>query len=233
MTTDESERRASRLRYPDGCLAVFAKAPIAGRVKTRLEPKLGRQAVLELHEQLIRQAWHRAMAARLAPVQLWVSEQPEHPLFRELCPLRHIHRQQGADLGERMQAAATAALQRAEFVVLVGADCPSVDSAYLETAMAQLQAGREAVLGPAEDGGYVLLGLRRSDKALFRDIPWGSDRVLACTRQRLDACGYDWAELPPRWDVDRPQDLSRLAALSDWRQLDDGRLIWRPDSEVP
>jgi hypothetical protein len=65
----------------------------------------------------------------------------------------------------------------------------------------------DAVLGPAVDGGYVLLGLRRAESALFTDMPWGGDRVAEITRERMAALGWRWRELPALRDVDRPEDL--------------------------
>ena len=103
--------------------------------------------------------------------------------------------------------------EKAPTVILVGADCPLLEARHLASAFDWLQQGEDAVLGPAEDGGYVLLGLRRVNRALFRDIPWGGDQVLALTRQRLAQLGWRWRELEPLWDLDRPADLDRLGAV--------------------
>jgi len=100
-----------------------------------------------------------------------------------------------------------------DYVVLVGSDCASVGAAYLEQALAALESGEQIVFGPAEDGGYVLLGLRCVPDSLFEQVPWGEAQVMAKTRQNLAAAGLSWFELAPRWDVDRPQDLPRLASL--------------------
>jgi glycosyltransferase A (GT-A) superfamily protein (DUF2064 family) len=96
-----------------------------------------------------------------------------------------------------------------EAVVLIGTDCPELSAAYVVSALEELN-GQDAVLGPAEDGGYVLLGLRRSAPELFRDIPWGGDGVAAYTRARMGDLGWCWRELPVLWDVDRPADLARM-----------------------
>jgi glycosyltransferase A (GT-A) superfamily protein (DUF2064 family) len=97
-------------------------------------------------------------------------------------------------------------------VLLIGTDCPALDVAALRAAAAALEAGDDAVLVPAEDGGYVLVGLARPVAALFDRIAWGSDRVMRESRERLRAAGLRWRELAPSWDVDRPEDLARLAA---------------------
>lgn len=94
--------------------------------------------------------------------------------------------------------------------VLIGGDCASLGEAELRAALGLLAAGHEAVLGPAADGGYVLIGLNRPCPMLFRGIAWSTPTVLAATRRRLGQAGLDWAELPPGWDVDTPADLRRL-----------------------
>ena len=101
------------------------------------------------------------------------------------------------------------ALGRGHAVVLVGTDCPALDGAYVRAALQALE-DADAVLGPAEDGGHVLLGLRRTATALFSNLPWGTDRVLEITRSRLAMLGWVWVELPTLWDLDRPSDLLRL-----------------------
>jgi glycosyltransferase A (GT-A) superfamily protein (DUF2064 family) len=112
-----------------------------------------------------------------------------------------------------MLDAAVDALGRCSTAVLVGTDSPLLDAGYLEQALEALEA-RDAVLGPAEDGGYVLLGLRRAAPELFTRIPWGTGQVAAITRERMVSLGWDWVELLELWDVDRPADLKRLERLS-------------------
>ncbi|MGB7542815.1 MAG: TIGR04282 family arsenosugar biosynthesis glycosyltransferase, partial [Burkholderiales bacterium] len=114
------------------------------------------------------------------------------------------------DLGERMQRALAAALARSERAILVGSDIPALSAQYLRDADRSLAGGDDVVLGPAEDGGYVLIGLRRCDPELFREIPWGGPTVLAETRWRIARLGLRSRELPALWDVDRPEDLERL-----------------------
>jgi rSAM/selenodomain-associated transferase 1 len=209
-------------------LAVFAKRGQLGRVKTRMQPLLSAQEALSLHNALIAHVFSRLERAQLAPVELWLGgfDGPadndylldEYPL--SICNKKDIYFQEGVDLGARMAHAAKAVLTRAECVLLVGADCPSVDAAYIQAALEALDAGESIVIGPAEDGGYVLLGLRCVPACLFADMPWGSEQVMALTRKRLQAAGLRWLELPPRWDVDRPEDLLRLQALDpDFAQL--------------
>ena len=116
------------------------------------------------------------------------------------------------DLGARMQHAAAAALAVTGRILIIGTDCPALTPAELRLAADRLDARHDAVLIPAEDGGYVLIGLKWWNPRLFSDIAWGSDQVLATTRARLAELRWRWHELPPSWDVDRPPDFARLRA---------------------
>ncbi len=194
--------------YPEARLLVFAKAPVPGEVKTRLIPALGAQGAAALHARLTRHTVVMALAANIAPVELWCSPDDQHPFFRELPVPRRI--QCGTDLGERMGNALCTVLTQAHCAILIGTDCPALTGNYLREAVERLAQGEDAVLGPAEDGGYVLIGLRRCDARLFEGIAWGTAGVLAATRARLAKCGFRWHELSTLWDVDRIKDLVKL-----------------------
>lgn len=205
-------------RFSGARILLFAREPVAGAVKTRMEPVLGADGALALHRALIRHMAGVLDEAALCPWRYCVAGDPGHPVFRARDSMDWpAWSQEGVDLGERMRNAADRALREAGAVVLVGADCVSVDRSCLEEALTALAGGHDVVLGPAEDGGYVLLGLRGTQWPLFADMPWGSARVLPETRDRLRASGARWVELAPRWDVDRPEDLPRLRELDSWR----------------
>jgi rSAM/selenodomain-associated transferase 1 len=120
-------------------------------------------------------------------------------------------RSQGrGDLGERMHRAFTLVLKEHRSAILIGGDCPALRPADLRAAARALRGGMDAVLSPAEDGGYALIGLRRVSSRLFRGIEWGGSDVLAQTRRRLVRLGWRWKELRTVWDVDRPEDVERL-----------------------
>jgi hypothetical protein len=209
------------MHSPDARILIFAKAPVAGRVKTRLIPALGPQGAADLHKRLLLSTVARLGTARVAPIELWCAPDPGQDPFPELADRYGVALcgQRGADLGERMYHAARDALCRCEKVLLIGTDCPLLDAGYLRRAMEALKE-HEAVLGPAQDGGYVLLGLKRAVGGLFRDMPWGGDRVAAITRDRMAAGGWKWAELPILWDLDRPDDLERmLPSFRPWRAV--------------
>lgn len=204
----------SGLRFPDARLLIFAKAPVPGACKTRLIPALGDLGAARLAQALLSTTVAHAREAGLAPVELWCAPDTHHPLFRQLADRDRLElrTQRGADLGERMQAALSATLATAERAVLIGTDCPMLDACYLERALSALD-DVPVVLGPADDGGYVLLGVGRAAAGalprLFAAVSWGSDRVAAQTRERLTAAGLSWAELPTLTDIDRPDDLTR------------------------
>jgi hypothetical protein len=116
------------------------------------------------------------------------------------------HEQRGEDLGARMRHAVDASSGP---VILIGTDCPSLLPGDLIAALSALNEV-DAVLGPAMDGGYYLLGLNRSAPPLFEAVAWGSDSVLATTRDRMAHLGWRWTELAARHDIDRPEDLAHL-----------------------
>jgi glycosyltransferase A (GT-A) superfamily protein (DUF2064 family) len=101
-------------------------------------------------------------------------------------------------------------LRQAKSAVIIGTDCPGLTAADLQEAFAALSTGADVILGPAEDGGYVLIGVRRYSYRLFSGISWGSNQVLQQTRARLSMLNWRGRELGPRWDVDRPYDLKRM-----------------------
>lgn len=200
-------------KYKDCHILIFAREPVLGKVKTRLQSALGIQKTYDLHSALVTYQVTEASRNSLAPIELWVSSNPKHALFQRLNGKTTVFEQSGDDLGLRMMNAASTALKRAKSVVLIGADCPSVDSAYLEQALTHLSQGKDLVVGPAEDGGYVLIGMNQVIPDLFINIPWGTDSVMSHTMQQIKVSGLTYKLLDPRWDVDRPEDLERLSGL--------------------
>lgn len=202
------------MQFPNCCIVQFAKVPIAGHVKTRLIPAIGKQGALQLHKKLLTHTWQSLNAEKLASMQLWVDQIDTTNFFANLQPtVAPLQIQQGVDLGERMSNVIKQALQQSEAVVLVGSDCPVLDGPYVCEAFQSLQQGNDVVLGPASDGGYVLIGMRRLYAKVFQGINWGTGQVLEQTRERLVIAGCRWTELEERWDVDRPEDLAKLASL--------------------
>jgi rSAM/selenodomain-associated transferase 1 len=213
--------RGAGFEFPDARLLVFAKAPIPGVAKTRMIPALGADGAARLQGQLLASTIQRFAGASLAPIELWCAPDDSHPAFREVAERFGVglRVQRGANLGERMLSAARDASRRAAAVVLVGCDCPDLGPAEVREALgallapeaapeSALSARLDAVLGPASDGGYVLLALKRPEPALFEDIPWGGDQVAVHTRERLRRLDWRWRELAELRDLDRPDDLA-------------------------
>lgn len=196
-------------------IAILAKAPLAGFAKTRLIPALGARGAARLQRAFILRTLHVAQQAGLGgDVQLWCAPSAEQRFFRALQRSSGIActSQPAGDLGARMQAATAAPGP----VLLVGTDCPALTVQHLRAAAAALHQGAAAVFIPAEDGGYVLVGLNQPQPGLFQGIAWSTERVMAQTRQRAQALGLVLRELTPLWDVDTPGDLSRLASMPEF-----------------
>jgi rSAM/selenodomain-associated transferase 2/rSAM/selenodomain-associated transferase 1 len=197
-------------------LAVMAKAPVAGLAKTRLAPQIGAPAAARLQRAFTLATLRVAVEAALGPVQLWCAPDAGHRFFRMLHARYGVavSTQVQGGLGERMRAAAQSHFARhPELPLLViGTDCPLLAPGHLQAA-ARALAASDAVLIPAEDGGYVLLGLARMLPQVFEGIAWSTPAVLAQTRERLRAAGANWQELDTLWDVDEPADLQRYQRL--------------------
>ena len=197
----------------DLAVLVFARAPTAGRAKSRLIPALGADGAARLQQRMTERALATACAAGVGTVSLWCTPSTRHPFFAA-CRANHrvtLHLQSGADLGERLLHAHDRAFAASRRLLVIGTDCPILTGEDLRAAAADLQ-HHDAVIVPARDGGYVLLGLARPCSAVFRGIAWGSAQVLDQTLARLHAEDLSCCVRGPMWDVDRPDDLDRLAA---------------------
>lgn len=186
----------------------FARAPVAGFVKTRMLPHLSRQEALKLHESLVIMCCKQLIASGLAEVQLWVDDQPDHPLFLSCLDrgVSSIKVQRGSDLGEKMFDCLSHSLREYQSVILVGSDCPAIDHRYLIEAFQALESV-PLVFGPALDGGYVLLGAREIYTELFDDISWGESTVLRKSLAAAKRLGAEVSILKSLRDIDRPSDL--------------------------
>ena len=195
-------------------LQQFARAPAVGRVKTRMMPQLTAQQACDLHCDLVLWTTRQLVACGLGDVELWSTGAAVHPLFKQCQELgvAAVCEQTGADLGERMYGALCAGLARYDKVILVGSDCPGLNDAYLKRAVAGLDTV-PVVLGPATDGGYVLIGARQVDRALFHNIAWGTAQVYRQTTEALQRLDMDWLALDALQDVDRPEDLAAWEAM--------------------
>lgn len=197
-------------------VAVLAKAPVPGLAKTRLIPALGAAGAARAQRGFALQTLATARAAATGPVALWCAPDVRHRFFAALRTRHGVacEPQPGGDLGVRMGTvvrrhfASTSSMP----LLIVGTDCPVLTPAHLQQAADVLQ-NNDAVLIPAEDGGYVLIGLSRPLPPVFEGIAWSTPQVLMQTRERLLAAGASWQELPMLWDVDEPVDWVRWQRL--------------------
>lgn len=202
-------------------IIVFARAPRAGYTKTRLIPALGAAGAAALYRSLLLRTLSAAARVPQATHYLYADEACALPALGALAATARadwtLRVQAEGTLGERMSAALAAAHASARSAVLIGSDIVDFETADLVAALDALEAGHDAVIGPAADGGYWLIGLSAPLHALFTGIDWGTAAVCAQTIARLDAAGVRWTRVAQRHDVDTPADLvthaARLSAL--------------------
>ena len=196
-------------------LIVFTRYPQAGVTKTRLIPVLGPQGAADLQRRMTAHVMTQAqILAETRMVEIEVRfEGGSEDRMQAWLGIACDYRFQGeGDIGGRMRRALAHAFHEgAERGVLIGSDIPDIRSDLLQAAFDHLQTV-DMVLGPATDGGYYLIGIRRSawnraGKQLFTNVPWGTERVLAVTREKVDMLGLGLTLLETLSDVDRPEDL--------------------------
>lgn len=194
-------------------IAILARAPVSGLAKTRLIPALGAAGAARLQDWMLRRSVATARAAGIGPVHLFCAGELDHEAFVACAAggAVRLHAQADGDLGERMLSAAETAATAAG-VIVIGTDCPALTPDHLRRVAAEL-VRQQAVVIPAEDGGYVLIAMQRSSAELFAAIRWGQPDVMARTRQRLATLGWHWAEPETLWDVDRIEDVARLGQM--------------------
>ena len=191
-------------------IVIFAKAPVPGRVKTRLIPALGPEGAAALARDMLLATWRAAESVTTADTELCLSPDPDHPDWEGLLPPGASPTAQGeGDLGERLARAARRVASEGDRVIFVGTDCPALTASRLEGACRELER-HDAVIHPAHDGGYVLLGLKRADDGLFRAIPWSTPSVARETIARIGALGWSLHVGETFRDVDEPDDLQYL-----------------------
>ena len=182
---------------------VLTKAPVPGRVKTRLMPQLGAQGAARLHEALVEATLDQAVQSGL-PVGVSLAGDLAGAfaagLRRRGLP---VEAQASGDLGDRLRHALRGPGRR----IALGTDCPIFDPAWLREAAA-LEA--PVAFGPSEDGGYWTVAVAPPQDAVFTDVPWSTEQTLAVSLERARAAGLTPAMLPVCFDVDEAHDLQRL-----------------------
>ena len=199
---------------PAPALFVFAKAPVAGAVKTRLQPVYTAAEAAEIAALLIRETLALAVANWDGPVYLATAPTTSHPLFAELASRYavSVRAQVGADLGARMNEAIAYGVEHHNAAAVIGCDVPHCPGTTLARANRLLSAGHNA-FGPATDGGYYFVGLTHAHPELFVDINWGSAEVWTITQERLAKLKLRHETLPPLRDIDTPDDLRDAARI--------------------
>lgn len=198
-------------------VCVMAKAPVAGRVKTRLSPPLTADQAASLAAGFLLDTW--SVASQLDGASLFLSRAGPAGLFPpELAAVDAVD-QRGSDLGARIESALLEGLERGSRVLVIGSDLPGLPLAHLEAARDALERA-DCVLGPSSDGGFYLIGARNFAPGTLADLPWSSPRTRASTIERLESRGFSVELAPPFDDIDEPSDLDALRA----------RVIAAPDS---
>lgn len=191
-------------------IIVFAKAPVAGRVKTRLIPALGAEGAADLAARMLRDTWAAASSVTVAAAELCVDPAPDDPAWAGRLPEdANVSAQGNGDLGARLARAAARAIGEGDRVLLIGTDCPGLGERRLRAACWELES-HGVVIHPTFDGGYALLGLARFDASIFDGIAWGGESVARETIARIGALGWRLHLGETLHDVDRPEDLARL-----------------------
>lgn len=197
-------------------LVLFARAPEPGKVKTRLAPLLGEEGAAHLYRAFLEDAARTYLAPRLWTSVLAAEPDPGHPVFVSLFPPPwRAEKQAAGDLGERLAAAFEREFAGgAAGVLAVGSDHPALSKRRLREAFDTLGKGFHAAVIPAEDGGYCAIALS-SDvdprRVFAGNIPWSSAKVLTVTLDRMERARLKVSALAPFYDVDRPEDIARLA----------------------
>ena len=192
------------------CLVLFSKPAQPGYVKTRLIGRLTPDQAAELHAAFLGDLLQRLSQGDFDLHVAWAQDSGTKPPDVGLATIV----QKGETLGDRLYAALSKVSLNYSYVAAVGSDHPELPLSRVHEAFDKLRAGSDVVVGPAHDGGYYLIALKRAavDRALFDGVKWSSASVLSTTLERCKSLGLVTEELEPAFDVDVPEDLDRLAS---------------------
>ena len=194
-------------------IALFAKAPIPGCVKTRLQPHLTAEQSAALHLAFVQDSW--ASLRSMEGVTLYLYADQQWPGFRKLAGPSRVGLQRGADLGEKMLNCFEELSQQGYArMLIVGSDSPTLPPDYPRAGL-ELLGGVDAVLGPSEDGGYYAVGCRSAKPGMFQDVSWSAASTLTETEQAFERAGFISKRLPSWYDIDTIEDLRQLVSAGD------------------
>jgi uncharacterized protein len=202
---------------PDTSICVFFKPPRPGEVKTRLIPAVGAEGAAALAQAFFRDTWRCVESLNWAVPILASTESSSHEVSPG--PWTPVWLQGSGDLGARIERILRKALAQRPSAIAIGADSPGIPSRFLDHAHDALRSA-DAVLGPCDDGGFYLLGVRECPPGLLAGIPWSQSNTFDCTLKRLSELGLKTTVLDKWYDIDRPEDLERLEA-----QLSSGAVL--------
>ncbi|MFH1215892.1 MAG: TIGR04282 family arsenosugar biosynthesis glycosyltransferase [Pseudomonadota bacterium] len=194
-------------------LILFTRFPQPGMAKTRLIPVLGEHGAADLQRRMAAFMFERAQKIRTTKdvaVEVHYCGGDEGEVRSWVPTAFQLKVQCKGDLGKRLHHATNTAFAEGRGkIVVIGSDCPSLTEEILEDAFQKLNHA-DVVIGPAHDGGYYLIGLRKSSDCLWKNISWGTEKVLRQTIGQAEAYGLSFLFLPPLADIDRPEDLTEL-----------------------
>ncbi len=193
-------------------VAIMAKVPRAGEVKTRLCPPLSAEEAAELYRCFLLDKIEQVRTLKETSPAIAYTPADGRILFEELAPGFTLVPQQGADLGARLANSIHQLFAKGyEVAFAIDSDTPTLPIGFLQQALTLIaRPDIDLILGPCEDGGYYLIGLRKLHRELFEEMPWSTAEVLPETIRRAEAKGLKIACLPPWFDIDTPDDLERL-----------------------
>lgn len=191
-------------------ICIFSKPAVPGAVKTRLIPMVGARTAAKLAEAFFLDTWSAVQQITWAkPVIASTDPQAVANIGRDA----DVWPQGEGDLGDRIERILRRALARAPLAIALGADTPGLPPRLIEKARIMLVGLADAVLGPSADGGFYLLGMRKCPPGILAGLPWSREHTFVSTLSRLRNAGLKVRVLEPWFDVDRPEDLLKLARL--------------------
>jgi len=193
------------------CIQIFSKAPVEGYCKTRLIPYLGKKETVQLHMDMVQKTITTAKKINNADVQLWCKPSKQHVFFQKMAKQNALtlHDQDGESLGFIMNNAAYYAADKYTNIIQIGTDCPYIDTDYINSSIAKLSDETKVVIGPANDGGYVLLAKNQYYTEMYDDINWGTSNVLQQLEANLQNLNIKYSKLESLNDIDTFDDFQK------------------------
>jgi rSAM/selenodomain-associated transferase 1 len=193
-------------------LIIFVRNPVLGKVKTRLAATVGDEVALNIYKQLLQHTFEISKAVQADKFIFYAEQIIEDDIWQH----EHYYKklQKEGDLGIKMMSSFELLFERGyNNVCVIGSDCFELTSQIIEHALFSLQK-EEVVIGPAKDGGYYLLGMKKLHKPLFQNKKWSTSTVLTDTIKSINELGLTFAELPELSDVDKAEDIpAKLKAI--------------------